>query len=316
MQQPIPPALGGGADGASRRQALRGLLDREGPLVLPGVFDGLTGVLAEQAGFESCYLTGAGVANTQLAVPDVGLLSFDTVVIQALRLTAATNIPVIVDVDTGLGGPAAVMHVVRTLETIGVAGIQMEDQQMPKRCGHFDRKRVISASEMQAKVEAAVTARKDDNMIVIARTDALAIEGADSALQRAKAYREAGADIIFIEAPESREEIERIPQEIPDVPLLMNVVQGGKSPELSAADLYGMGYKVILHANLLMRAMVGAGQVALESLRRTGTMVESDLPFLSWDDRQSLVGLPRFDSLEDHFRARWSDSPLQDGNRT
>lgn len=315
MEQSIPPALGGGADGTSRRRALRGLLDRDGPLVVPGVVDGLTGVLVEQAGFESCFLTGAGVANTQLAVPDVGLLSFDAVVTQAMRLTAATNIPVLVDVDTGLGGPAAVMYVVRTLESIGVAGIQMEDQEMPKRCGHLDRKRVIATSEMQAKVDAAVTARKDDNMMVIARTDALAIEGLDSALQRAKAYQEAGADIIFIEAPESREEIERIPQEILGVPLLMNVVPGGKSPELSAEDLYGMGYKVMLHANFLMRAMVGAGQVALESLRRTGTMAESDRPFLSWTDRQSLVGLPMFDSLEDEFRARWSQRPLQDGSR-
>lgn len=307
MRHPIPPALGGGADAATRRLRLRELLGSPGPLIVPGVFDGLTAVLAERHGFDACYLTGAGLANTQMGVPDVGLVSFDAVMTQALRIAAATTIPVLVDADTGFGGPSSVMHVVRTLEAVGVAGIQLEDQQMPKRCGHFDRKNVIATSEMQAKVEAATAARSDDNTLIIARTDALAVEGLDAALDRVRAYRDAGADVLFIEAPVSLEEIKRIPQEIGGVPLVMNVVQGGKSPELSAIELDEIGYKLVLHANLLMRAMVSAGSAALQMLKRTGGDTAGfDLPFLSWSERQELVRLQDFDAIEDELAARWA----------
>jgi 2-methylisocitrate lyase-like PEP mutase family enzyme len=309
LRHPIPPALGGGVDAAGRRRRLRELLESSGPVVVPGVFDGLTAVLAERHGFDACYLTGAGLANTQMGVPDIGLVSFDAVMTQALRIAAVTTIPLIVDADTGFGGPSSVMHVVRTLETVGVAAIQLEDQQMPKRCGHFDRKSVIATSEMQAKVEAATAARSDDNTLLIARTDALAVEGLDAALQRARAYRDAGADVIFIEAPVSLEEIKRIPQEIGDVPLVMNVVQGGKTPELSATELDMIGYKIVLHANLLMRAMVSAGSSALQMLKRTGgDAAEFDLPFLSWAERQELVRLPDFDAIEDELAARWAEA--------
>jgi 2-methylisocitrate lyase-like PEP mutase family enzyme len=310
----IPPALGGGVDGGSRRARFRELLSRDEPLLLPGVFDALSGAMAERTGFDSCYLTGAGIANTQLAVPDVGLVTFDAIATQALRLTASTQIPVVVDIDTGFGGPTSVMHTVRILEGLGVSAVQMEDQEMPKRCGHFDRKRVISRSEMQAKVDAAVSARLDDNFVVIARTDALAVEGFDKALDRAKAYRDAGADVIFVEAPVDVEQIERIPQEISDVPLLLNVIPGGRTPELSLDDLGKMGYKVVLHANLLMRAMASAGLAALDALRRSGGSPERDVPFLTWEERQSLVRLQDFDRIEDELFARWSSSaPVVEG---
>lgn len=313
MLTDIPSTLGGGPDGGARRARLRELIAGGGPLLLPGVFDGLTGAMAERSGFDSCYLTGAGIANTQLAVPDVGIVTFDAIATQALRLTAATRIPVVVDIDTGFGGPTAVMHTIRTLEAIGVSAVQMEDQEMPKRCGHFDRKRVIPASEMQAKVDAAVSARSDDNLVVIARTDALAVEGFDKALDRGKAYRDAGADAVFIEAPVDLAQLERIPQEIPDVPLLANVIPGGRTPELSASELGQMGYTIVLHANLLMRAMASAGLAALEALRRTGSSPASEVPFLTWQERQSLVRLPDFDAIEDELFARWSSSTTTSG---
>lgn len=302
----IPPPLGGAPTGVARRAQLRQLLGRKEPLLLPGVFDALTGVMAERTGFECCYLTGAGIANTQLAVPDVGIVSFDAIATQALRLTAATRLPVVVDIDTGFGGPTSVMHTVRTLEAIGVSAVQLEDQEMPKRCGHFDRKRVIPVSEMQAKVDAAVSARSDDNFVVIARTDALAVERFESALERGKAYRDAGADVVFIEAPVDISQMERIPREIPDVPLLVNVIPGGRTPELSASELGEMGYKVVLHANLLMRAMAAAGLTALEALRRSGSSPEKEVAFLTWQERQALVRLPQFDAIEDELFARWS----------
>jgi 2-methylisocitrate lyase-like PEP mutase family enzyme len=308
MDQPVPPALGGGPSPAQRRRDLRSMLSRGGPLVLPGIFDGLTAVLAERAGFDACYLTGAGLANTQMAVPDVGLVSFDAVLAQSMRIAAATTIPLVVDIDTGFGGPSSVMHVIRSLETVGVAGVQMEDQQMPKRCGHFDRKSVVSTSEMQAKVAAATAARSDDNMIIIARTDAVAVEGIDAALERGRAYRDAGADVVFVEAPTSLEQIKRIPDEITGVPLLMNVVQGGRTPELSATELDALGFKVVLHANLVMRAMASAGAAALDALRATGGAGDFGVPFLTWQDRQSIVRLPEFDALEDELAARWGEA--------
>lgn len=306
---PLPPALGGGTSGEQDRAALRALLSRPGPLLVPGVVDGLTAVLAERAGFECCYLTGAGLANTQLGVPDVGLLSPDLLASAALRICAATAIPVVVDIDTGFGGPTSVMHVVRTLEVVGVAAVQVEDQTMPKRCGHFDRKAIIPTGEMQAKVDAATRARSDDALVVIARTDAMAVEGLDAALARARAYREAGADVLFVEAPESLEDIRTIAGELHDVPLVMNVVQGGRTPELSAAELDTLGYKVVLHANLLLRTMAAAGRVALEDLRSTGGAGDPALPVLSWSDRQELVRLPDFDALEDELAFRWAEAP-------
>lgn len=303
--QSIPPALGGGTSGADRRKALRELLERPGPLLLPGVFDAMTAVLAERAGFAACYLTGAGLANTQMAVPDVGLLSFDSVLTQAFRITSATTTPLVVDIDTGFGGPTSVMHVVRALESVGVAAVQLEDQQMPKRCGHFERKQVVSMAEMQAKVDAATTARSDDNTVVIARTDAVAVEGMDAALERCRGYLRAGADVLFVEAPDSLEGIKRIAEELDGAPLVMNIVQGGKTPELAANELHDMGYKIILHANLVMRAMASAASTALEALQRTGATPSSGVPFLSWQDRQAIVRLPDFDAIEDELAQRW-----------
>lgn len=285
---------------------MRDLIERPEPLVLAGVYDALTAAMAERAGFTCGYLTGAGVANTQLAMPDVGIATFDMIAAQAFRAINATTVPLVVDVDAGFGGPSSVMYVVHALGSIGVSAIQMEDQQMPKRCGHFDRKAVVPVAEMQAKVDAAIRARPDDNFLVIARTDAVAVEGFDAAIRRARAYQDAGADIIFVEAPTDLEQIERIPQEITSVPLVMNVVQGGRTPELSVSALADLGYKIVLHANLLMRTMMWAGAEALTTLRKSGSADSGTTRFVEWGERQGLMRLPDFDRIEDELGSRWS----------
>ncbi len=298
------PVLGGGVAHHVRHATLRALIGSSDPVVMPGVFDALTGVLAERAGFEVCYLTGAGVANMQLGMPDVGLVGIDTVVQQAARVAAATTIPIIADGDAGFGGPAAVMNLVRSLEVAGVSGVQLEDQQMPKRCGHFDGKHIIPKTEMQAKIEAATIARHSDDFVIVARTDALAEEGFEGAIERARGYGDAGADMIFIEAPTDAETIEAIPAALPGVPLLLNIVPGGRTPELAPERLAKLGYRFHLHANLLLRSMVAAGISALDALKASRGR-SPDLPFLSWSDRQAIVRLSDFDRIENELLAKW-----------
>lgn len=305
LPEPLPPALSPRESGAKRRATFKDLLAGDEAVVLPGVFDALTGVLVEKAGFAGCYVTGAGVANTQLAVPDVGLLSFDSMVAQVSRITAATSIPVVVDIDTGYGGPIAVMRAVRVLERLEVSALQIEDQQMPKRCGHFNGKRTVATEEMQAKIDAAVRARTSDELLIIARTDARATHGFEEAIRRARAYQEAGADVLFVEAPESLDELKRIPAELSNIPLVANVVEGGKTPAAPVSDLAGWGYSLVLHANLLMRSMVRAGIDVLAHLHRQGESETISDRYITWDQRQKLVGLDVFDAIEDALDARW-----------
>ncbi|MCU1673654.1 MAG: 2,3-dimethylmalate lyase [Frankiales bacterium] len=276
--------------------------------MLPGIYDALTAVLAENAGFGALYLTGAGLSNSQLGAPDVGLLSFDMVATQALRICAATTVPLIVDIDTGFGGPTTVMHAVRTLETVGVAGIQIEDQTMPKRCGHFSGKNVIETGAMQAKIDAAVRARSDVGFLIIARTDAVAVHGLDEALRRARAYAEAGADVLFVEAPPTEEDVRRIPAELPGIPLLINIVPGGVTPDLSVEDVAAMGYRLILHANLVLRSVMKTAGDILRHLHQTGESASRDQHFVAWDERQRLVRLEDFDAVEDAITQQWERS--------
>jgi 2,3-dimethylmalate lyase len=301
----LPPVLGGGVPAGSKRAALRAIIDSSRATLIPGVFDGLTAVMAERSGFRVGYVTGAGVANSQLAAPDVGILQFDAIALQVQRIVAATTIPMIVDADTGFGGPPSVMYVTRTLESLGAAGIQIEDQVMPKRCGHFDGKSVVEVGEMQAKVAAAVRARSDDNFAVIARTDAAAVEGIDAALVRARAYREAGADVVFVEAPRSEEDLRTVARELAGTPVLINIVEGGRTPERNVAELEILGYRLVLRANVLLRCMVRAGLDCLAAL------ADPSLPmpaYVSWEQRQELVNLTAFDAIEDELRTRWVGS--------
>jgi 2-methylisocitrate lyase-like PEP mutase family enzyme len=304
MDVNLPPALGGSTPAADKRQRLHWLLSRDDVTVVPGVFDALTAVMAEQSGFEALYLTGAGLANTQLAVPDVGVLQFDLISAQLSRIVTTTTVPVIVDADTGFGGPASVMYVVHALESLGAAAVQIEDQVMPKRCGHFEGKQVVPVEEMQAKIDAAVHARSDTNFVIIARTDAAAPEGIDRAISRARAYRQAGADVLFVEAPSSADEVRQVADALDGMPLLLNMVEGGKTPAMARQELRSLGYRVVLHANVLMRTMAQAGLACLTALRSDEAMPD----FLPWRTRQELVRLSDFNTLEESFRARWEAS--------
>lgn len=285
--------------------ALRALVEGGGPaLVLPGVTDALSARLVEAAGFAACYLTGAGTANMLFGVPDVGLISQTEVVEHARRVVDAVGIPVVVDADTGYGGYLSVMRTVHLLETAGVAGVQLEDQAIPKRCGHFDGKHLVPPDEMVARLLAAQRARRDTGLLVVARTDAIAVEGFAAAVRRAKTYRDAGADVIFVEAPRTLEEIQAIPKELPDVPLLINIVEGGRTPEVPATELQGYGYRIVLHANFLMRAMLHAGTEALRALHARQESASLHDRLVSWETRQALVGQELADQVEDQIRGR------------
>ena len=269
-----------------------------------GAVNALSARLIEQAGFACCFVTGAGLANAQFGLPDIGLVSLTEVVDEAARICDAVGIPVIVDADTGFGGPLSVMRTVHLLEKAGAAGIQIEDQAMPKRCGHFAGQRLVEPEEMLSRIDAALSARSDPDLVLIARTDARSVVGIDEALNRARLYAEAGADVIFVEAPRTVEELRRIPAALEGTPTILNVVEGGKTPQLPLEELQAMGYRLILHANLLLRVMLKAGQDSLAHLAERGTSLDLGERVLGWAERQALVGLERFDDLENRLSSR------------
>ncbi len=279
---------------------LRSLIARPGLVAAPGAADALTARLIQQAGFEVMYITGAGIANSQFGLPDLGLLGMTEVVQQVERITQAIEIPAIADADTGYGNPLNVLRTVREFERTGVAGIQLEDQVSPKRCGHFSGKEVIPAEEMVQKLRAAVTAREDPDLVVVARTDALATHGVDEAIARARLYAANGADAIFIEAPTEREQIARLPREVP-VPLLFNMTEGARTPTLTNQELEQFGYKIVIYPNTLLRVAIRAVQQALTVLKAEGSS-RSLLPrMVSWEERQQIVDLAKYQGLDERF---------------
>jgi 2-methylisocitrate lyase-like PEP mutase family enzyme len=284
-----------------RRVALRAALAAAGPLILPGVTDALGARLAEQAGFAAVYATGAGLANAQYGVPDLGLVSLGEVVDHVSRLTESTTLPVVVDADTGYGGPLSTMRTIRLLERAGAAALQLEDQEMPKRCGHFDDHRLIPTEHMQAKIRAALDARTDDALVLVARTDARSAESLDAAIERGHAYVEAGADVLFVEAPRTIDELARVGKELSGVPLVVNVVEGGKTPELPMQEYAALGFDVALFANYLMRSMLSAGRDALAHLAVTGETASRADRMATWQERQELFHLPEFAAAEAHY---------------
>lgn len=301
----IPYGVGPGRSAAERRAAFRKALKARDPLVVPGVTDALGVRLVERAGFAAAYATGAGIANAQFGLADIGLVSLGELVGQASRVIDATGLPVIVDADTGFGGALSVMRTTHLLETAGAAGIQLEDQKMPKRCGHFDGHELVDTGEMVAKVTAATRARgAADGLVIVARTDARGALGLDEAIRRGHAYLEAGADALFIEAPRTEEELARIGAEFAGVPLVANIVEGGKTPQLPAGELHKLGFTVILFANFLMRVMAKAGEEALAHLRNSGDTRDFSERTLDWADRQALFALPELDALDGEFAAK------------
>lgn len=279
---------------------LRELLARPEPLVLPGCADALTARIAVAAGFEAVYATGAGIANAVLGRPDVGLTTMTEVLAHVGPMCDAVEAPVVADIDTGFGNAINVQRTVRAFERAGVAGIQLEDQAFPKRCGHFADTEVVALDEMLGKLRAALDARRDPALVVIARTDAASAEGLDAAVERGQRFSEAGADLVFVEAPASVEELESLPRRI-SAPLVVNMVEGGRTPLLSATELGALGYRVVLFANTALRVGAFAIRDALTQLRSTGDARPLQDRMLSWADRQALVGLDEIERLEARY---------------
>ncbi|MFC4055916.1 oxaloacetate decarboxylase [Actinomadura syzygii] len=291
--------VGPGPSAHDKRVALRSALTSGGaPLVLPGVTDALGARLVEEAGFAAAYATGAGLVNAGYGLPDIGLISQAEVVEHAGRLAEATRVPLVCDADTGYGGPLAAMRTVRLLERAGVAGLQLEDQEMPKRCGHFDSHALIPAGHMQTKIAAACEARTDDQLVIIARTDARSVHGIDEAIERGRAYAEAGADVLFVEAPRTVDELALVGRELAGIPLVVNVVEGGKTPQLTVPEYAELGFGIVLFANYLMRSMHFAGREALAHLREHGETASRAGRMADWTQRQNLFNLPRFSAAE------------------
>lgn len=265
-------------------------------LLVPGATDAITARVIEEMGFPAVYVTGAGLANARFGYPDIGLVGMREVVDHVAAIAESVSVPLVVDADTGYGNVLNVQRTVRLLERAGVAAIQLEDQVTPKRCGHFDGKEVIDAKEMAEKIRAAVDARCS-GALIIARTDAAAVNGLDDALERAHLYRESGADILFVEAPTSRAELARIPQEVPGAHIV-NMVEGGRTPLLGQQELAAMGFTLIIYANSAMRAAVYGVRTVLQHLHDTGSTIGASDQLITWEERQALVRKPMFDALE------------------
>lgn len=273
---------------------LKSRLSTDSLLVVPGVANALTAKIAIDVGFKTLYVTGAGVTNTYLGMPDLGLLTLTQMADHVSAIREVVDADLIVDADTGFGNAINVGHTVRVLQRAGASAIQLEDQVSPKRCGHFEGKQVISAREMEAKIHAAVDARDGKEFLVMARTDARAISGIDEAIERGQRYAEAGADIIFVEAPISLKELGRVASEI-DAPTVINIVEGGLTQSISHAQMRELGFGIALYANLALLAMMHG---VAHTLRELASGQATFTGIASWDERQRLVGKPAFDELE------------------
>jgi 2-methylisocitrate lyase-like PEP mutase family enzyme len=287
----------------SPRRELHNMLVPGAALLLPGVANALAARVVADQGFTAAYVTGAGIANTFVGVPDIGLVTVSELAAHVAAIREAFPGPLVVDADTGFGNAVNVVRTVQLLERAGADALQIEDQVFPKRCGHFAGKEVIPAAEMVAKIKAAVDTRRDTDLLIIARTDAIAPEGFAAALERAAAYREAGADVTFVEAPTSIEEIAEIPRRLP-WPQLINIVIGGRTPELPNAKLKELGYAGVIYANLALQSALKGMQAALGELRRKGHIGDALNLIADFSERQRLVHKDEFDALERKYIAK------------
>jgi 2-methylisocitrate lyase-like PEP mutase family enzyme len=284
------------------RQKLKELLRREKLLVAPGCFDGLSARLVEEAGFEAAYLSGGAVARS-MGIPDIGLVTMSEVIERAGQVVSAIKIPIIADADTGYGNATNLVRAVREFERIGVAAIHIEDQITPKRCGHLDGKEVIPLAEMELKLVAALDSRIDPDFSIIARTDARGVLGFDDAIRRAKAFTRLGVDAIFVEAPQSEDELAEIPRQLPDIPLLVNVFKGGKTPMLPVDRLERMGYRIAIYPSETQRAGIYAMRQTLAMLKREGTTEAMDAALTTFKERDKIVRLDDWQELERRYLA-------------
>lgn len=284
------------------RQVLKQLFERDRLLVAPGCFDGLSARLVEEAGFDAAYLSGGALARS-MGIPDIGLVTMSEVIDRAAQVVAAVKIPIIADADTGYGNAVNLVRSVREFERTGVAAIHIEDQITPKRCGHLDGKEVIPLAEMEKKLQAALASRSDPDFSIIARTDARGVHGFDDAIRRGRAFAELGVDAVFVEAPQSEAELEEIPRALANVPLLVNVFKGGKTPMLPVERLQQMGYRIAIYPSETQRAAIHAMRQALGLLKREGTTEKMDDALTTFKERDKVVGLDEWQQLEKQYLA-------------
>jgi 2-methylisocitrate lyase-like PEP mutase family enzyme len=285
-------------------EALRARLDRKPIVVAPGVYDAFTALTAAQAGFETLYVSGAAIAYTRLGRPDIGLVSMSEVAQTITLIRDRVDAHLIVDADTGYGNALNVMRTVRAFERAGASAIQLEDQDFPKRCGHLDGKGLIPADEMAGKIKAALDARASADTLVIARTDAVAVEGFEPAIARAARYREAGADMLFVEAPKSSDQLARVVTALPGVRLMANMVEGGKTPALPAAELEAIGFALVIFPGGIVRALAHHAAGYYASLAASGTTEPFRNQMLDFDGLNRVIGTPEMIALGKQYESR------------
>lgn len=282
------------------KQQLKQRVEARQGLIVPGAFNALSAKVIADLGFQALYVTGAGVTNMWFGLPDQGFMGLHDIAEHTARIRDAVDVPLIVDADTGFGNALNVVHTVRTLERAGADCIQLEDQVAPKRCGHFSGKEVISTEEAVSKIKAAVDARRDPDLLIMARTDAAATHGFEAAVERAQHFAEAGADILFVEAVTKAEEVRALPQRL-SKPQLMNMVIGGKTPIFNADQLAELGFGIVLYANAALQGAVMGMQKALTTLREEKEVQESSGLVTPFAERQRLVNKPAWDALEQRY---------------
>ena len=282
------------------KQQLKALAHARRGVIVPGAFNALSARVVADLGFEALYVTGAGVTNMWFGLPDQAFMGLTDIADHTARIRDAVDLPLIVDADTGFGNALNTYHAVRTLERAGADCIQLEDQVSPKRCGHFAGKDVVEASEMIGKIKAACDARRDKDLLIMARTDAAAIHGFNAAVERAQAYAEAGADLLFVEAVTELEHVRALPQRL-STPQLMNMVIGGKTPITSAQELGQLGYGLVLYANAALQGALAGMQRTLTQLRETQRIDEDPALVTPFAERQRLVGKGVWDGLEEKY---------------
>ena len=282
---------------------LRIRLGRRPIVVAPGVYDAFTALVAEQAGFSTLYVSGAAISYTRLGRPDLGLVSMSEVLETLAMIHDRVDADLIVDADTGYGNALNVGRTMRLFERAGASAIQIEDQDFPKRCGHLDGKLLVPAAEMAGKIKAAVDARRSCETLVIARTDAIAVEGFERAIERAELYREAGADVLFVEAPQTRAELGRIPPRLGGVPLMANMVEGGKTPPIAAGELEGMGFALVIFPGGIVRALARTADEYYASLAAHGTSEPFRSRMLDFTSLTELIGTPEMLALGKRYES-------------
>ena len=284
-------------------ETLRTRLTREPIVIAPGVYDALTAHLAERAGFSTLYVSGAAIAYTRLGRPDIGLVAMNEVADTISMISDRVGADLVVDADTGYGNALNVGRTIRLFERAGARAIQLEDQAFPKRCGHLDNKTLIPPEEMIGKIKAALDARRSRETLVIARTDAVAVEGFDRAVARAVSYRDAGADLLFIEAPKTRAELQRIAPAVSNVPLMANMVEGGKTPPLKAAELEAIGFSLVIFPGAIVRVLARAADEFYTALAAEGTSESFQDRMYDFTALNDVIGTPEMIALGRHYEA-------------